>query len=64
MKRTELLTERILTQDYTLIQKAAENEKKRVIINEWITDKIGNDLHSHQRPIFELRVRTNGWIKE
>ena len=52
-----------LTQDYTLIQKAAENEKKRVIINEWITDKIGTTYIHINDPFLNCEFGNN-WIKE
>jgi peptidyl-prolyl cis-trans isomerase SurA len=31
-----------LTDDYALITRAAENEKKQKVINDWIQSKIGN----------------------
>ena len=31
-----------LKQDYALIKRAAENDKKQRIINQWVTSKIGN----------------------
>jgi peptidyl-prolyl cis-trans isomerase SurA len=51
-----------LTQDYTLIQKAAENEKKRVIINEWITEKIGTTYIRINDPFLNCEFG-NAWIK-
>ncbi len=52
-----------LTDDYELIQKAAENEKKRVVINEWIVNKISSTYIKVNSP-FEECTFANPWMKE
>ncbi|MFK7784326.1 MAG: peptidylprolyl isomerase [Crocinitomicaceae bacterium] len=52
-----------LTEDYTLIQSAAENEKKRGIINDWITDKIGTTYIRINDPFLNCEFG-NPWIKK
>ncbi len=51
-----------LTDDYELIQKAAENEKKRVVINEWITGKIASTYVKINTPFDECSF-ANPWMK-
>lgn len=51
-----------LTEDYELIQKAAENEKKRVVINDWIVDKIATTYIKVNAPFNECNF-ANPWMK-
>lgn len=51
-----------LTEDYSLIQRAAESEKKRTIINDWVTDKIGSTYIRINAP-FEDCTFANPWMK-
>ncbi|MDG1333390.1 MAG: peptidylprolyl isomerase [Crocinitomicaceae bacterium] len=51
-----------LDQDYTLIQSAAENEKKRTIINDWVTDKIGSTYIRINEPFLDCTF-ANPWMK-
>lgn len=51
-----------LDQDYTLIQSAAENEKKRTIINDWVTEKIGSTYIRINEP-FQDCTFANPWMK-
>lgn len=51
-----------LTEDYELIQKAAENEKKRVVINDWIVDKIATTYIKVNAPFNECSF-ANPWMK-
>lgn len=51
-----------LLDDYTLIQRAAENEKKRVVINDWVTDKIGSTYVRINSPFLECSF-SNPWMK-
>lgn len=52
-----------LLDDYTLIQRAAESEKKRVIINDWVTDKIGSTYIRVNAPFLECSY-SNPWMKQ
>jgi len=51
-----------LKQDYTLIQKAAENENKRTLINDWITEKIGSTYIRINEPFQDCSFG-NPWMK-
>ena len=51
-----------LTQDYTLIQSAAENEKKREVINDWVTEKIASTYIRINEP-FQDCTFANPWMK-
>ncbi len=51
-----------LLDDYTLIQRAAESEKKRVVINDWVTDKIGSTYIRVNSPFLECSY-SNPWMK-
>ena len=51
-----------LKDDYTLIQKAAENEKKRELINNWVTDKISSTYIKINEP-FQDCTFANPWMK-
>lgn len=51
-----------LKDDYTLIQKAAENEKKRELINNWVTDKISSTYVKINEP-FQDCIFANPWMK-
>lgn len=51
-----------LTQDYTLIQSAAENEKKREIINDWVSEKIASTYIRINEP-FQDCTFANPWMK-
>lgn len=51
-----------LTDDYTLIQRAAENEKKRTVINDWVTDKIGTTYIRINEPFQDCSF-ANPWMK-
>ncbi len=51
-----------LTDDYSLIQRAAENEKKRALINDWVTDKIASTYIRINAP-FEDCTFANPWMK-
>jgi peptidyl-prolyl cis-trans isomerase SurA len=51
-----------LTEDYSLIQRAAESEKKRTIINAWVKDKISSTYIRINAP-FEDCTFANPWMK-
>lgn len=51
-----------LLDDYTLIQRAAENEKKRTIINDWVTDKISSTYIRVNSPFLDCDF-ANPWLK-
>lgn len=51
-----------LTEDYSLIQRAAENEKKRTIINDWVADKIASTYIRINEP-FQDCTFANPWMK-
>lgn len=52
-----------LTEDYALILRAAENEKKRTIINDWVIDKIASTYVRINSP-FEDCTFSNPWKKQ
>lgn len=52
-----------LTEDYTLILRAAENEKKRLVINDWVTDKISSTYIRINEPFKECTF-SNSWNKQ
>lgn len=52
-----------LLEDYTLIQRAAENEKKRTIINDWVTEKIASTYVRVNVPFLECDF-ANPWMKQ
>ncbi len=52
-----------LTDDYSLIQRAAEGEKKQKIIDKWILSKIGSTYIRINSPYDECSFR-NPWIKK
>ncbi|MCJ8290975.1 MAG: peptidylprolyl isomerase [Crocinitomicaceae bacterium] len=51
-----------LTEDYSLIQRAAENEKKRTVINTWVADKIASTYIRINEP-FQDCTFANPWMK-
>ena len=51
-----------LTQDYSLIQRAAENDKKQLVINEWISSKIGSAYIRINPPYSDCNFN-NPWLK-
>ncbi len=52
-----------LKDDYTLIKRAAENEKKQMIINEWVVSRIKTTYISINDPYKECDF-TNPWKKD
>ena len=52
-----------LTDDYTLIQRAAEGEKKQKVINEWVASKVKQTFIRINSPYSECDF-SNNWLKE
>lgn len=51
-----------LEQDYSLISKAAENNKKQIIVNDWVKSKIQTTYITIKEPYNECEF-VNPWVK-
>ncbi len=52
-----------LEDDYSLIQRAAENDKKQKVINEWVTAKISNAYVRIEKDYHDCTFKNN-WLKQ
>lgn len=52
-----------LEDDYSLIQRAAENDKKQKVINEWVTAKISNAYVRLEKDYHDCTFKNN-WLKQ